>query len=213
MKNTKTKKGFTLVEMLISVFIFVIVMTATVTVFVKQSSAHRYGRTVQKNLENAQFAFNFVAKTLRTSAVAAGSYGGANEFTAHQSTDEIYVYDFSQAACFHFYFVGDALRYQKVPLVISGSGEVEQCGQVDIYSGVSEVGLTTGNIFGGSFDYRPSARAEVTIDTNGIVTYDTPPSIGRVTVAAQLEDLTTTTGQVQLQTSVSLRDYPGELSF
>ena len=216
--NHKQQKGFTLVEMMISIFIFVIVMTATITVFVRHSAAHNHSQIAQKNLENAQFAFNFVAKTLRTSAVAAGAYGRFDIFTLAPNEREIYVYDFSQSACFHFYFDtanNDALTYQKVTPggLDPGSPDIELCGSNSAYTSVDPVALTTGRVTGGRFTFRASERSDVDVDLNGVVTYNEPPSVGFVTIAAQIEDELSEEGNVWLQTTVSLRDYPGELSF
>lgn len=101
MRKRQQKKAFTLIELMISVFIFLLIMTATVTIFTREITAYRVARETQKNLENAQFTLNFMSKVLRTSEV--------NDI----SSTEVYAYDHSQNKCFVFKFEGDQLTMNK----------------------------------------------------------------------------------------------------
>ena len=211
----KTTKGFTLIEMMISIFIFVIVMTAIVTVFASHISASAYAREVQRNLENAQFAFNYMAKTFRTSAIAAGAYGDDNKYTSYtektqENVTDIYLYDYSQSKCFHFFFDSNhnehgAIAYQSSAFGVQETQDVEQCAQDTTYK-EDPVYLTTGDIEKAQFTYTPSQRGSYEEDLS-------PAHIGYVTMSARIADRTAEQGHVWMQTSVSLRDYPGELSF
>jgi prepilin-type N-terminal cleavage/methylation domain-containing protein len=70
MSHTRyNRNGFTLIELLVSVFVFLLIMLAVVTIFIREVEAFRNAKDSQRSLENAQFAMNFVAKTLRTSIV------------------------------------------------------------------------------------------------------------------------------------------------
>ena len=209
----KTTKGFTLIEMMISIFIFVIVMTAIVTVFASHISASAYAREVQRNVENAQFAFNYMAKTFRTSAIAAGAYDDNNEYVekTQENVTEIYLYDYSQSKCFRFFFEPNhnergAIAYQSSAFGVQETQDVEQCAQGATYKNEPTVYLTTGDIEDAQFTYTPSQRGSYEEDPS-------PAHIGYVTMSARIADRTAEQGRVWMQTSVSLRDYPGELSF
>ena len=200
---------------MISVFIFVIIMTASVAVFASHIKAHAYAREVQKNLENAQFAFNFIGKTLRTSAIAAGSYDDQNVYTAY-TTNEIYVHDYSQDKCFHFEYdsTEKAIFYTSVGNGSQNGIDIDLCGVAATYTSsdptlVGPVKLTTGDIKQNTFTYQASRRGSY--DFSGIA--QVPATIGHVTMSAAIVDETVDAGHVWIQTSVSLRDYPGELSF
>jgi prepilin-type N-terminal cleavage/methylation domain-containing protein len=122
-KKNKTKKGFTLIEMMISIFIFAIMMTSIVGIFARQISSYKQTRIMANDLENAQFALNYIAKTLRTASIlgqgsSTGSGGTVfldyatapnewtNDFWATPVDKEkgLIVYDFSQEACIIFTF-------------------------------------------------------------------------------------------------------------
>lgn len=68
-KRRTSTRGFTLVEMIIAVFIFLMVILALVTLFAAQMRAYIHARSGQKDLENAQFALNYLGKSLRTATL------------------------------------------------------------------------------------------------------------------------------------------------
>ncbi|PID52673.1 MAG: hypothetical protein CR972_00815 [Candidatus Moraniibacteriota bacterium] len=127
----KVQKGFTLVEMMVSIFIFLIVMTAIVQIFVQQIHVYQRAQNMQEDMENAQFTMNYLAKTLRTSTVlgevTGGSVGwdrnnfidqdGTNHETGQEGNDfhgalitnvnqSLVIYDFSQDRCLKLTFYG-----------------------------------------------------------------------------------------------------------
>jgi prepilin-type N-terminal cleavage/methylation domain-containing protein len=63
----KKQKGFSLLELIIAIFIFSVVMLAVVAIFSKTIGSYKNSRNLQRNLENAQFALNLMAKTIRES--------------------------------------------------------------------------------------------------------------------------------------------------
>ena len=63
------RKGFSLVEMLISVFIFSIIILIVIGGFAGLYKSYADNKQIQKNIENAQFAINLMSKTIRTSDV------------------------------------------------------------------------------------------------------------------------------------------------
>lgn len=108
---TKTlRKGFTLVEMIIAVFIFLMVILALVTIFAAQMRAYKHARSAQVDLENAQFALNYLGKTLRTATLVGKGVtpltslekpsNNADDYGSIAVEDEpLILYDFSQDLC------------------------------------------------------------------------------------------------------------------
>lgn len=59
------QKGFTLVELLVAIFIFSLVMVAIVSVFVSLVVSYGKIKAIKTVKENAEFAMNFIAKDVR----------------------------------------------------------------------------------------------------------------------------------------------------
>lgn len=76
--SRKKLKGFTLIEMVTSIALFIIIMTGVIQIFGTSFNAYRQTRLLQHNLEIAQVAVNQMAKELRTSSVVASTTGGGN---------------------------------------------------------------------------------------------------------------------------------------
>lgn len=199
-KSNKIKKGFTLIEMMVSVFIFSLIITATVVVFAGYVKTHKYSRIVQRNLEGVQFAFNYMAKTLRVSDVI-------DEGSMH--TDRIFTYSDANQTCTTFYFYNDSIWYKTLKLSdvpVGVPGKVgEKCGKSSAYALVSGVRLTTGKIDHARFEYSYTSRGDESTNI--------PPTVGFVTMSVAIKDKTTDKGLVWAQTSVSLLNYSGEITF
>jgi prepilin-type N-terminal cleavage/methylation domain-containing protein len=87
MKRTKNKKeirprsvkvryrGFSLIEMLISMFIMVTIITAVTAVFAKSYLTRKSAREYQANLEEARTAIEAIAKNMRMSSEAVSADG------------------------------------------------------------------------------------------------------------------------------------------
>lgn len=139
----KNIRGFTLLEVLVSLFIFSIVMMATAQIFGTAYSGYRMTRLVQRDIENAQFAMNVLAKTLRTSTVVSAS--GSRQL--------VKFFDYSQGTegrCFLYQISADALQ------VASGdSTGVNHCNGMTLNTFTT---VTTGTVTG-SFQVTPSDPA------------------------------------------------------
>jgi prepilin-type N-terminal cleavage/methylation domain-containing protein len=234
-KNKKTKKGFTLVEMMVSIFVFIIIMVAIVDIFARQINSYKYANNLQTNVENAQFALNYMAKTLRTSSILGyaddSSYtnlmtdiqadsNNDNDFYLHKLNNEqnLVIYDFSQEACIKFGFEVDNAKNTSSLQMVTCKGvgilEIEKCLTASVWAGTGgytckKQRLTTGNVSGTIY-----AAPTRYMDEKGSRNTDT---IGRATISLQVEGDKTTTIKnakpVYVQTSVSLRDYPSDISF
>jgi len=97
-------KGFSLVEMLVAMFIFSLVIGIVSQIFTQAFVGYREQKRLQSNIESAQFAINTIAKELRTASVV--SAGGGN-------LSSIEFFDYSQSTCFLYSFSGNQLTEQK----------------------------------------------------------------------------------------------------
>ncbi len=228
----KKRKGFTLIELMVSIFIFLIIMTAIVAIFARQIQAYRHARVSQGDLENAQFAMNYIAKTLRTATVLGENNTDLRDAVQFEDADfakykiessnKLVLYDFSQELCMRFFFAtgngahpytdhGDqALWVESVEGV--GFDQIEECLSDITYDGPTYKyeRLTSGDVTG-TFWIAPT-RYE---DQLGSKRTDT---IGRVTIGMSVlpkkeNILYDDREPVFIQSSVSLRDYPPDLSF
>jgi len=241
----KKNKGFTLIEMMVSIFIFAIMMTSIAGIFARQISSYKKTRIMANDLENAQFALNYIAKTLRTSSIIGEgtSAGGTalldkqqngaeweNDFWATPINEDkgLIVYDFSQEACIIFTFRDSAHKGYEYPALwmesqtgVVGINDIEDCLNATNWDhnndavctmpdcAYKDQRLTTGSVTG-KFMVAPTRY----MDHVGSRSTDT---IGRATVSmevvpSQFAD-NDHVAPVHIQSSVSLRDYPSDLSF
>ncbi len=235
-KKYNIKKGFTLVEVIVSIFIFAIMMTSISGIFARQISSYKKTRIMANDLENAQFALNYVAKTLRTSSII--GYGSGNGYTnlmdeieaGPNNTNDFFsklldpnasliIYDFSQEACVKFTFKNAiANKYAHPALWMEsqssvGIQDIQECVNPSTWSQnlgtLKDQRLTTGEVTG-AFKIAPTRYQDVI----GSRTTDT---IGRATVSMRVVPSESAVKDhvepVYIQSSTSLRDYPSDLSF
>jgi len=193
-KNIKTKKampigrqGFTLIEVIVAVFIFALAASAASGIFVKMIQSYRYTKVVQRDLESAQYAMNLITKTLRTSSIVNCSSGFPN---CPGTSAWIRVYDYSRDECRMYSFNDNRLeeRIPDPPIVITDPSDCSG----GIYGGPAlSKSLTTGNV-SGSFD------ATVSSDVSG------SEVMGKATISMTVKSGNRDTN---IQSSVSLRDY------
>ena len=102
-KKKKIKKlaGFSLLELLISMFIFILMIVASVSVFSGVVFARKNARDIQKNLEEGRTAIEAMAKNIRMST-RLQTYGGNNK--------NIRMFNNSQGVCIAYSFSGSSLR-------------------------------------------------------------------------------------------------------
>ena len=187
-KKNKKKKGFSLIEVLVALFVFSLLVATLANVFVGFLGAQQNAKNTQRNLEGAQLALNSLAKTLRTSKIIAPT---ASPWTV----DRIIVYDYSKAAedednaCLEYVIVGDKLSLR------AGNLDETTCAEGALPPGGTS--LIDGRVFGGFM---------VTPFVDGV-------SAGKITVSLQLcpkggdpDACNATTGNpIRIQTTVSLR--------
>ncbi|HHH12381.1 MAG TPA: type II secretion system protein [Candidatus Moranbacteria bacterium] len=173
----KQKRGFTLIEMLLSIFIFSVLMLTVAGIFGNAIAAYKYAKGTQRSLEEAQFAMNRIAKTLRTATVKSSGSAKAVE-----------VYNYSEGKC---------VRYE-----ITSAGEVTE----KKVSPPADFDPVTGSCPSFSaVPATVLAKNLLYAETMFSVQVSAPQSAGRIGMIFTVKR--GTEKPVSLQTSVSLRDY------
>lgn len=151
LKNKIKKiKGFTLVEVIIAMFVFVLVISSATVVFSYAFRNYSDAKDMQENMENAQYAMNLMAKTFRTSSVADDGPG------------YVVVFDYSQEKCLRYQFNGTELRRAED----TGASDLSGC-QSSSFSGVGDL-MTSGDVMG-SFQVTRSDGASTPPEVGKIV--------------------------------------------
>ena len=101
-QKNKTKKGFTLIETLIAVLIFSLLMVIIAGVFANLLKNYAQAKKTQRNVENAQYAMNLMAKTIRTSDIP----------TASGTITTFGVFDYSQGKCIQYKYIASNKKIQ-----------------------------------------------------------------------------------------------------
>lgn len=187
-KNRKTMKGFTLVEMVVSIGIFAVMSTVIAGTFASGFSSYRGSRELQRDVESAQFAINTMAKHLRTSSVVSPSA------TSMGATDVIF-YDYSSARCFEYDFQSGALeaRWRDATDPTDSKASFTECNS-SFLNGHSRNRLTSGYVEG-KFFVVPSSSVSGS------------EQVGRIAISVTVKETSAKTLTSQVQTTVSLRDY------
>jgi len=179
----KKYRGFSLVEMLVAMFVFSLVIGATSGIFTKAFVGYRAQKHLQSDIESAQFALNTMAKELRTATIANLSNG---------SNAAIEFLDYSQNTC--FFYKRNSGATLTVETKKSPTNAVTDCNS----NGYSVPAIIANNVSDGHFYITKSVKKEI-----GPPLVD--PLVGKITIALSISSGTLTA--TNLQTTVSLRDY------
>lgn len=181
------KRGFSFLEIMISILIFSLMMTTISITFASLFKGYRNSKAIQMNLENAQFIMNTMAKSLRTSSVISST------------VSSIKFYNYSDSNCFSYKFENNSLQVASASISSVSYPTVEER-----KARCSSVSLTYSNILTKVNDVNFS----VIQSSEG-----TPNVMGKVTVSI---DVCANSGsgcsglvhdRARIQSSVSLRDY------
>lgn len=197
----KTRRGFSLTELILVMLLTSILLLAITGLFGSMFKTYRTARTMQRDVENAQFAMNSIAKTLRTSTIMKPKAGAGAEEETSNITDAktLYIYDYSKSSCIIFkYSEGKETLYS---LAFSSSTPDENDPEK------SRRGCNFGDNEGGMQDDEDNALTTGDVDARFTVvpSDDSPKRVGKATVAIGVR--TDPNHPVHLQTSVSLHDY------
>jgi prepilin-type N-terminal cleavage/methylation domain-containing protein len=181
MNLKKNKKGFTLIELLIAVGISSLIMISIAGIFSNSIGGYRKARDVQRNMEDAQFIMNQIAKVFRMSCV----------ISTNPSGSEVLLYDHSQDKCFQYEFSGDKIKTASHSLLPSG-----ECPA----SGDFPAAQDMANLFVKEGRFTVVASEEPEAPAVGLV--------GKITMSMTIcPDSNCLGDQTRIQTSVSLRDW------
>lgn len=173
--------GFTFIELLVAMSVFTIIMLAISQIFVQAFVGYRNTKAVQRDVENAQYSLNTMAKELRTSSVVNPSSG------VRRSSQSVKFFDYSQNICFQY-----RISSQKLQVARALAANTAACASASFGSGSFST-ISTG-VISGSFIVTPSSMSPAV-----------PMRVGEVTVSLQISEGTGHTARIQ--TTVSLRDY------
>lgn len=165
--------GFTLIEVLVSMFIFSIMMVTVSQVFASSFSGYRSTRAIQRDIDNAQYSLNVLAKELRTSSVVNPASGTL------VNSSFVQFYDHSQGKCFRYRISGGNLQVASADVA-----DVATCGSTSL---VSFSNITTG-VINGSFRVTPSTG--------------TPAHVGKVTISLDISEGSSHHARIQTTVSL-----------
>lgn len=173
------KRGFTLLELLISVAILALLMLATTNIFAKSFGSYQATKKTENTIFDAQFLMNLIAKELRTGTVVSPTSDG--------STQSIKFFEHSKSECVQYRFNNQSIEVART----SSGTSFSSCDNGTNLSGFTKA--STGTITG-SFYSVPSDKMS-----------PGPGKVGRVTMTISIES--GTGSPTVLQTTTSLRDY------
>lgn len=149
--RSKKSAGFTLIETLVSMFIFVLVMASVSQIFTKAFSGYRYEKSTQESLESAQFAMNTMAKELRTASISSSS------------SSLIKFIDYSQNTCFDYEIIGTTLTVES-----KAGTKVADCGSGGYgASAVVASGIVSGSFLAVSSNTMQVGRVTISLQVGG----------------------------------------------
>jgi prepilin-type N-terminal cleavage/methylation domain-containing protein len=191
---SRTQRGFSLIELVLAMAAFTIIIMGTMRVVAIGSKSYRGVKTVQTNLETAQFALNTMGKELR----------GSNIVSSNATS--VVFFEYVQSRCIQYSFVGPnppsaspniTLVRRSRPFATTPTTS-PVAGRDDCATNGVGVGAATETLVTGLTSYALVANPSRTLlDPLG-------PLMGYVTVS-----LTVGTGGLAatVQTTVSLRDF------
>lgn len=139
---SRTYKGFTLTEVLVSMFVFTIMMTSVSQIFSTTFLGYKNIRAVQRDIDNAQYSLNIIAKELRTSTMTNPTTGSLVNRT------DIQFFDHSQDRCFRYRISGGSLQ-----VASAVAADVNACSALTLNSFTTiTTGVITGSFSGHALD-------------------------------------------------------------
>jgi prepilin-type N-terminal cleavage/methylation domain-containing protein len=124
-------KGFTLIEVVVSLFVFSLLMIAVSQTFAVFIQSYREARSIQRDVENIQYVLNSLSKELRTSTVISSN------------SSSMKFYDYSQKECMQYRIASGSLSMRRESM-----DDIDTCTANDIsgsYTAVSS-GTVTGSM-------------------------------------------------------------------
>ena len=188
--------------MITSIGIFSLMMVTIAGIFRNSISSFRSNRVIERNLENAQFVMNEMAKELRTSTVLGtvvdGTFtSGAGTVASPYNGSKIKFYDYSQSLCLEYQYDGTTAIRKRSNTVGTFVAATLENDCTTALATASWAPVTTGYTL-------PSFIVVKSTDGAG---NSANAVVGRVTIVFVVKEKAAATQSVTLQTTVSLRDY------
>jgi prepilin-type N-terminal cleavage/methylation domain-containing protein len=106
-KYFPNKRGFTMLELLISTAILSLIMLTTVLIFARSFGSYQRAKIVEKNVSSAQFVVNRLSKELRTGTVVLPS-------SPSNGTSLVKFFDHSRNTCMQYAFTNGNLEIVQI---------------------------------------------------------------------------------------------------
>lgn len=173
------KKGFSLIEALISVLIFSLAVVMMIGSFANLLREYNDAKRAQRNVENAQYVMNLMAKSIRTSVISDPAIS-PNMITFD-------TLDYTQNQCIRYIYdgVNDRLRIGRTADTGPSLNEITDCN----WGSLAIEDLTDSVI----------RNAYIDAETSN------PSAPGRVTISLEVEKRSDSGDVFPIQMSVSLR--------
>jgi len=183
----KNRAGFSLLEMIVAMFVFSVAMVAATSIFGKFIVFQKKAKVIQQNVEDARFVMELMAKTLRTSSIISCN----GDTACSENSKSVEFYNYSQGQCMRYDF--DSVN-ENIKL-ITANVDKNECD----FAALNGTGTAMVNNFIGDLTF------------SVFQTVADPPRAGKVTMLAEVCSTKGCSGSSNektiLQTSVSLRDY------
>lgn len=177
------RQGFTFIELIIAIFIFSLMMLAVAGIFSSSFGGYRNARIIQKDLEDAQFILNQMAKTLRTSSLIFPSG------TAQGS--QVKIYDYATQKCYNYIFEDTKIKVSSYAENIEGKEIADFCANAFPAANSLAAFFVQGQFFSTSSDKASGSE-----------------KMGKITISMEIcSNSGCTADKAAVQTTVSLRDY------
>ncbi len=150
-------RGYTLIEVVASLFVFSIMMAAVSQIFATAFSGYRSSKIVGRDVENAQYVINISSKELRTSSVVSPT-------GSLVSSSFVQFFDHSQDKCFRYRINGTSLEVAQADVA-----DVATCSGTSLAS----FSPVAGGVSAGAFYVTSSSAAG-------------PKRVGKVTISLDI---------------------------
>ncbi len=175
-----SRKGLSLLEVIVAIAVFTIIMIATVEVFSSMIKTKAEADRMRESHQKAQVAIETITKSIRSGVVVSP----ASSVPITNDSDTIRIYDYSQLQCIEYSFSSDALQKK---FVIMDYDDRADCSGSPSFSGLQTMVDATTK---GTFD----------------ISWETDNKYVTIALLLIAPNLSETTNQTRVQTTVSMRN-------